>query len=68
MSNLTKSLTITPTAGGKPGVCSVTADQKHVGWVIPAHDNLTWIAVNICGDEFVDFPTKIDAAAYISNN
>jgi hypothetical protein len=63
---ITKNLTITP-AAGLFGLRSVTADQEHVGWVYPAHD-LTWIAVNILGDETEGFPTKIDAAGYISNN
>lgn len=80
MSNLTKNLTITPTPIRgfgifHDGMCTVMADQKHVGWVRPASGNLTpssgnltWVATNICGDETEGFPTKIDAAAYISNN
>lgn len=63
---LTKNLTITP-AAGLFGLRTVTADGVHVGWVYPA-DDLRWIAVNIVGDETESFPTKLDAAAFISNN
>ncbi len=65
---LNKSLTISPVAGIY-GLHSVTADLVHVGHVAPLNAGMTkWCAINADGDQTESFPTKIDAAAYISNN